>query len=66
MKIEVRHKLETELKDTEVLKLTTEDGNIFRVNYSSIYGLVINKTTENGETETLRIIPRCSNEISLY
>lgn len=68
MKVEVKNKNGRQLVNEENVHRIeiTVDGNEWRIHWSPIYGLIINKVAISDEgTDTLKVNPRTSNEISL-
>lgn len=68
MKVEVKNKDGRQLVNEEnVHRINiTVDDNEWRIHWSPIYGLIVNKVTISDEgTDTLTVNPRTSNEICL-
>lgn len=67
VKIKVREPNEVINKEDCSIVMIEVGGNRFRIQYSPIYGLVINKINcdDNGE-DSISVKPRTSNEISIF
>jgi hypothetical protein len=49
------------------ITLKDANGNNFKISFDNhLGGLVINKTTDDGASDSIKIIPVCSNEIRIY